>query len=60
MQLQITAQLINVEDGYHLWSHTYKRELKDVFEIQEEISLAVAQALLRPFPSRIWKPTRCI
>ena len=32
-KLRITAQLINVEDGYHLWSEKYDRELKDVFNI---------------------------
>ena len=39
-RLRITAQLINVEDGYHLWSGRFDREMKDVFAIQEEISLA--------------------
>ncbi|EFK96776.1 serine/threonine protein kinase [sediment metagenome] len=43
--LRITAQLINVMDGYHLWSEKYDRELKDVFKIQEEISLAIADVL---------------
>ena len=45
IQLRITTQLINVKDGYHLWSHTFKREMKDIFEIQEEISEAVLEAL---------------
>ena len=43
--LRITAQLINVADGYHLWSETYDRELKDVFAIQDEISSAIVNAL---------------
>jgi TolB-like protein len=43
--LRITAQLINVMDGYHLWSEKYDRELKDVFKIQEDISLAIADVL---------------
>ena len=43
--LRITAQLINVMDGYHLWSEKYDRELKDVFKIQEEISLAIVDIL---------------
>ncbi len=43
--LRITAQLINVADGYHLWSETYDRELKDVFAIQDEISGAIVKAL---------------
>jgi serine/threonine protein kinase/Tfp pilus assembly protein PilF len=43
--LRITAQLINVEDGYHIWSERYDRELKDVFEIQEEIAQNIVHAL---------------
>ena len=44
-RLRITVQLIGVEDGYHLWSERYDRELKDVFAIQDEISRSVAAAL---------------
>jgi serine/threonine-protein kinase len=44
-RLRITAQLINVADGYHLWSEKYDRELEDVFVIQDEISLAIVDKL---------------
>lgn len=44
-QLRITAQLIRADDGTHLWSKTYARELRDVFAVQDEISRDVAQAL---------------
>jgi serine/threonine-protein kinase len=44
-KIRITAQLINVENGYHLWSETYNRQLEDVFEIQEELSRAIVDAL---------------
>jgi tetratricopeptide (TPR) repeat protein len=44
-QLRITAQLINVADGYNLWSQRFDRELKDVFAIQDEIARSIAQAL---------------
>jgi adenylate cyclase len=44
-RLRITVQLISVEDGCHLWSERYDRELKDVFAIQDEISRSVAAAL---------------
>ena len=44
-RLRITAQLINIADGYHLWSEKYDRELKDVFAIQDEISSAIVDAL---------------
>lgn len=43
--LRVVAQLINVADGYHLWSQTYDREIKDVFAIQEGIAQAVGEAL---------------
>ena len=39
--VRITAQLIQVEDGFHLWSETYERELTDVFAIQDEIAQAI-------------------
>jgi TolB-like protein/DNA-binding winged helix-turn-helix (wHTH) protein len=41
-RVRITAQLINALDGYHLWSHTYDREMKDVLALQTEIARAVA------------------
>ncbi len=44
-RLRITAQLIEAENGYHLWSETYDRELTDVFAIQDEISAAIGDAL---------------
>jgi adenylate cyclase len=44
-QLRITAQLIKAADGSHIWSERYDREMKDVFAIQDEISLAVADNL---------------
>ena len=44
-RLRVTAQLISAADGYHLWSQTYERELKDVFAIQEEISRAIVNSL---------------
>jgi serine/threonine-protein kinase len=44
-KIRINAQLVNVENGYHLWSETYNRQLEDVFAIQEEISRAIVDAL---------------
>jgi eukaryotic-like serine/threonine-protein kinase len=44
-RIRITAQLVNVENGYHLWSETYDRQLEDVFAIQDEISRAISEAL---------------
>jgi TolB-like protein/Tfp pilus assembly protein PilF/tRNA A-37 threonylcarbamoyl transferase component Bud32 len=44
-RLRIAAQLVNVADGYQLWSQAYDRELTDVFAIQEEIARAIVEAL---------------
>jgi len=43
--LRITAQLNAVKDGFHLWSETYDRDAKDMFNIQEEIARAIVAAL---------------
>lgn len=50
--LRITAQAIDAKNGYHLWSETYRRELPDVFAIQEEISTAVAGMIQAKLPKR--------
>jgi TolB-like protein/Tfp pilus assembly protein PilF len=44
-RLRVTAQLVNVADGYHLWSERYDRELADVFAIQDEIAENIVKAL---------------
>ena len=44
-RVRIMAQLINVADGYHIWSERYDRELKDIFEVQDDIARAIAQRL---------------
>ncbi len=44
-KLRITAQLINVEDGFHLWSEKYDLNMDDVFAIQDEIALAITENL---------------
>ena len=44
-RLRISAQLVNVADGYQLWSQQYDRDLRDVFAIQDEISDSIVNAL---------------
>jgi adenylate cyclase len=44
-RLRITAQLIKVADGCHLWTERYDRELKDIFAIQDEIARSIAATL---------------
>jgi len=43
--VRITAQLVQVKDGFHRWSETYDRKLTDIFVVQDEISRAIADAL---------------
>ncbi|MDX2181170.1 MAG: tetratricopeptide repeat protein [Bryobacteraceae bacterium] len=51
-QLRITAQAIETASGYHLWSKTFRRELKDIFAVQEEIAGAIADLLRVHAPAR--------
>jgi TolB-like protein/Tfp pilus assembly protein PilF len=43
--IRITAQLVRVENGYHVWSETFDRQLDDIFKVQDEIAGAVVRAL---------------
>jgi serine/threonine protein kinase/tetratricopeptide (TPR) repeat protein len=45
-RVRITAQLIKVEDGYHLWSDRFDRDMEDVFAIQDEITEKIMEKLL--------------
>lgn len=44
-RVRITAQLIDASNGFHVWSQTYDRDLKDIFAIQDEIAKAIADEL---------------
>ncbi len=44
-RVRVTAQLIDAGSGFHLWSETYDRELKDIFAIQDEIARAIGTEL---------------
>ena len=44
-RVRITAQLVDASSGFHVWSQTYDRELKDIFAIQDEIAHAIADEL---------------
>jgi TolB-like protein len=60
-RVRVSAQLVNVGDGFHLWSERYDRDLADVFAIQDEISRAIAAALrvrLAPLPHRCARGAR--
>jgi TolB-like protein/Tfp pilus assembly protein PilF len=43
--IRVNAQLINVEDGFHLWAETYDRELINIFDIQSDVAGKIARAL---------------
>jgi len=44
-RLRITAQLVKAEDGFHIWSETYDRQMADVFDIQDDVARAISEAL---------------
>ena len=44
-QVRITAQLIDTDNGFHLWSETYDRKLADIFQVQDEIAKAIVDSL---------------
>ncbi len=58
-RFRITAQLVDVADGFHVWSQSYEREMKDVLEVQGEIAQAIVESLkakligaAKPVPAR--------
>ena len=44
-RVRITAQLIKADDGFHVWSETYDGDLKDIFDLQDNIAKAIVEAL---------------
>jgi TolB-like protein len=44
-RLRITAQLVEVDDGFHVWSDTYDRQMADIFDIQDDVAGAITDAL---------------
>jgi len=56
-KIRITVQLINVENGFHLWSETYDRDLEDIFTVQDEIAQAIASELKVKLLGQLNAPT---
>ena len=52
-QVRITAQLIKVSDGFHVWSETFDRKLENIFAVQEEIAAAIAEVLVGKLGSAV-------
>lgn len=48
-RVRITAQLINTLNGFHYWSQNFDRELEDIFELQDEISILIADKIRENF-----------
>lgn len=48
-RVRITAQLIRTDNGFHIWSENFDRELSDIFELQDEISLLIADKIRENF-----------
>ncbi len=44
-RVRVTAQLVDVKNGFHLWSERYDREMEDIFEVQDEIARAITERL---------------
>jgi TolB-like protein/Tfp pilus assembly protein PilF len=58
-RVRIVAQIVNVANGYQLWSQTFDRDVSGVFAVQDEISRAVVEALsVELLPGRSQRPTR--
>ncbi len=56
-RIRITVQLINVQNGFHIWSETYDRKASDIFAVQEEIARSIASALrVTLLPGRVYSP----
>ena len=62
-RIRIATQLVNVENGYQLWSETYDRQLEDIFALQDEISRSIVEALklkLVDAPAQVVAPTKSL
>ena len=51
--IRVSAQLIRADNGYHLWSQTYDRDLKDVFKVQDDIAGRVVEELKLTLPAAL-------
>jgi len=53
-QLRITAQLIDATTGNHLWAERYDREMKDIFAIQDEITMKIVKSFIQLTEAEMW------
>jgi serine/threonine protein kinase/Flp pilus assembly protein TadD len=58
-RIRVTAQLIKIADGFHLWSERYEREMTDIFAIQDDITRGITEVLrMKLFPDSGARPRR--
>jgi TolB-like protein/Tfp pilus assembly protein PilF len=57
-QVRVTAQLIRVSDGFHIWSESYDRRLDNIFAVQDEIAAAIVAALKLKLDVAVQAPAR--
>ncbi len=57
-RIRVTTQLVNVADGYHLWSERFDREMEDLFAIEDQIAEQVARALRVILKNQKWEGPR--
>ena len=55
-RVRVTAQLIGIADGCHLWSERYDREMTDIFAIQDDISEAIVNVLKLKLARPVHRP----
>ena len=55
--IRVTAQLIKVEDGFHVWSETYDRQMAEIFEIQDDVAGAISRELNLRLAPVVDRPT---
>ncbi len=59
-KLRVSAQLVNVSDGYHVWSKVFDEDLEDVFAIQDEIAKSIAETLMETISAQEWEAIRAL
>ncbi len=59
-RLRVTAQLVSVADGYHIWSKVFDENLSDVFAIQDEIAASIAESLVATISAQEKKAIRAV
>jgi TolB-like protein len=56
-RLRVTAQLVKVDDGFHIWSETYDRRMADIFDIQDDVASAIIRELQIHLAPQAARPT---